>query len=115
LIKAGHKVAICEQMEDPKLATGADRGIIQREVVRVITPGTHIPEQPKENAYIMSILADRGKLGITVADLSTGEFTVYETDKPLEDELSRHEPREILLPQSLKGNFHYEELSRRYF
>ncbi|MGO9016033.1 MAG: DNA mismatch repair protein MutS [Dissulfurispiraceae bacterium] len=115
LIKAGHKVAICEQIEDPKLEKSPDKGIIQREVVRVITPGTHIPEQPKENANIMSILANRGKLGITVADLSTGEFTVYETDKPLEDELSRYEPREILCPQSLKDNFHYEELSGTYF
>jgi len=115
LIKAGHKVAICEQVEDPKQAKNTDKGIIQREVVRVITPGTHIPEQPKENAYIMSIFAGKGKLGITVADLSTGEFTVYETDKPLEDELSRYEPREILFPQSLKSNFHYEELSAGYF
>ncbi len=115
LIKAGHKVAICEQVEDPKLAKSPDRGIIQREVVRVITPGTHVPEQPKENAYLMSVLTNQGKLGITVADLSTGEFTVYETDKPLEDELSRYEPREILCPQSLKNNFHYEELSTGYF
>ena len=51
LIKAGYKVAICEQMEDPKDA----KGIVQREVVRVITPGTHEPENPKENIYIMSI------------------------------------------------------------
>ncbi|HKN18370.1 MAG TPA: hypothetical protein VJW95_01130, partial [Dissulfurispiraceae bacterium] len=82
LIKAGHKVAICEQIEEPKLEKSPDKGIIQREVVRVITPGTHMPEQPKENANIMSILANQGRLGITVADLSTGEFTVYETDKP---------------------------------
>jgi DNA mismatch repair protein MutS len=115
LIKAGHKVAICEQVEDLKQAKAQERGIIQREVVRVITPGTHLPDQPKENAYIMSIISRQGKLGIAVADISTGEFTVYETDKPLEDELSRYEPREILCPQSVKTNFHYEELSRAYF
>ena len=53
LIKAGHKVAICEQMEDPKRPR-AEKGIIQRDVVRVITPGTHAPEHPKENNYILS-------------------------------------------------------------
>ena len=54
LIKAGHKVAICEQMEDAKEAKGTEKGIIQRDVVRVITPGTHTPEHPKENNYILS-------------------------------------------------------------
>ncbi|MBF0559049.1 MAG: DNA mismatch repair protein MutS [Nitrospirae bacterium] len=111
LIKAGHKVAICEQVDDPK----QEKGIIQREVVRVITPGTHIPEEPKQNTYIMSVLTRQGKLGIAIADLSTAEFTVYETDKPLEDELSRYEPREILCPQSMKEDLQYEELSRRYY
>lgn len=108
LIKAGHKVAICEQVEDPKLA----KGIVQREVVKVITPGTHIPEQPKENAYIMSIFPYQGLTGITVADLSTGEFIVYETDKSIEDEIGRHEPREILCPKSTEDNIHYQEAFR---
>lgn len=106
LIKAGLKVAICEQMEDPKQA----KGIVQREVVKVITPGTHMPEQPKENAYIMSIFPHRDICGVTVADLSTGEFMVYETDKPVEDEVGRFEPREILLPWSMENNIHYQEL-----
>jgi DNA mismatch repair protein MutS len=105
LIKAGHKVAICEQVEDLK----QEKGIIQREVVKVITPGTHIPDQPKENAYIMSILSHQNITGITVADLSTGEFKVYETDKLIEDEISRHEPREILCPKSMEDNIHYQE------
>jgi len=111
LIKAGHKVAICEQVEDHKLA----KGIVQREVVKVITPGTHIPEQPKENAYIMSIFPYQGLTGITVADLSTGEFVVYETDKPIEDEIGRHEPREILCPKSTKDNIHYQEAFRGFY
>jgi len=105
LIKAGHKVAICEQMEDPKLA----KGIVQREVVRVVTPGTHQPDQPKENAYIMSIFPYQTVSGITVADVSTGEFIVYETGKPVEDEISRYEPREILCPVSMKENLYYKE------
>lgn len=111
LIKAGHKVAICEQVEDPKLA----KGIVHREVVKVITPGTYIPEQPKENAYIMSILPYQDICGITVADLSTGEFMVYETDKPIEDEISRHEPREILCPKSIADNFHYNDIFKGYY
>ncbi|MBF0329386.1 MAG: DNA mismatch repair protein MutS [Nitrospirae bacterium] len=106
LIKAGHKVAVCEQMEDPK----ATKGIVQREVVRVITPGTHIPEHPKENSYLMSVFPYKTSHGITIADLSTGEFTVFETYKPLEDEIGRFEPREIVCPRSIETNLHYQEL-----
>ncbi|MCX5718979.1 MAG: DNA mismatch repair protein MutS, partial [Nitrospirae bacterium] len=89
LIKAGYKVAICEQMEDPKEA----KGIVQRDIVRVITPGTHLSENPKENMYIVSIFPLRDKHGIAVADISTGEFIVYETDKNIEDEMYKFEPR----------------------
>lgn len=105
LIKAGHKVAICEQVEDPKQA----KGIVQREVVRVITPGTHVPEQPKENSFIMCVFPSQGKYGITVADLSTGEFSVFETDKPIEDEVGRFEPREVLCPRSAEHALHMQE------
>lgn len=105
LIKAGHKVAICEQVEDPKQA----KGIVQREVVRVITPGTHVPEQPKENSFIMCVFPSQGKYGITVADLSTGEFSVFETDKPIEDEVGRFEPREVLCPRSSEHALHTQE------
>jgi len=111
LIKAGHKVAICEQVEDPKQA----KGIVQREVIKVITPGTHQPDQPKENAYIMSVFPYQNTIGLTVADISTGEFVVYETDKPVEDEISRHEPREILCPASMKENLYYKEAFLGYF
>ena len=79
LIKAGHKVAICEQLEDAKEAKGPEKGIIQRDVVRVITPGTHAPEHPKENNYILSFFPDGKKHGIAAADISTGEFVIYET------------------------------------
>ncbi len=105
LIRAGHKVAVCEQVEDPKLA----KGIVQREVVRVITPGTHQPDEPKENTYIMSIFPYQNVSGIAFADVSTGEFIVYETDKPVEDEISRIEPKEILCPASMKENLYYKE------
>ncbi len=110
LIKAGYKVAICEQMEDPKDA----KGIVQREVVRVITPGTHEPENPKENIYIMSIFPSGDKHGVAGADISTGDFFVYETDKNIEDEMSRFEPREIIIPMGIKDNIFYSE-SLQYF
>lgn len=111
LIKAGYKVAICEQMEDPKEA----KGIVQRDVVRVITPGTHTPENPKENTYIISLFPSGDKHGIAVADISTGDFIVYETDKNIEDEMYRFEPREILIPQSIKGNIYYKEALGNFY
>ncbi len=111
LIKAGHKVAICEQLEDAKEA----KGIVQRDVVRVITPGTHAPEHPKENNYIMSFFPDGKKTGIAAADISTGEFVIYETAESVEDEFSRFEPKEILCPKALRENIHYSEILKNFY
>ena len=111
LIKAGLKVAVCEQVEDPKEA----KGIVAREVVRVITPGTHTPENPKEHSYLMGIFPAGRKHGIAVADISTGELIVFETAENIEDETGRFEPKEIVLPSGLRDNIHYQEtLSGRY-
>jgi DNA mismatch repair protein MutS len=106
LIKAGHKVAICEQVQDPKEATG----IVKREVVRVITPGTHTPEHPKQNNYVLSFFPKGNAHGIALADVSTGEFVIYETLRPLEDEIARFGPSEIVIPESLMDNIHYREM-----
>jgi DNA mismatch repair protein MutS len=111
LIKAGYKVAICEQMEDPKEA----KGLVQRDIVRVITPGTYAPENPKENSYIISLFPSGDKHGIAVADISTGELIVYETDENIEDEMYRFEPREILIPQGLKDGIHYKEALNNFY
>ncbi len=111
LIRAGHKVAICEQMEDPKDA----KGIVTREVVRVITPGTHAPENPKENNFIVSVWPSGRRHGVAAADISTGEFVVFETDNNIEDEVSRFEPREVLLPDSIREAIHYQEVFSGYF
>ncbi len=111
LIKAGCKVAICEQLEDPK----ETKGIVRRDVVRVITPGTYSPENPKENTYIVSIFPSANKHGIAVADISTGEFFMYETEENIGDELSRFEPSEVLTPHSLKDNIHYKEALDTFF
>ncbi len=111
LIKAGHKVAICEQLEDPKDA----KGIVDRAVVRVITPGTYSAENPKENVYIISVFPSGNRHGIALADISTGEFTMYETRDDIQDEVFRFEPREILIPKSIEGDIHYQEAFRQFF
>ncbi len=111
LIKAGHKVAICEQVEDP----GLTKGIVRREVVRVVTPGTHTPERPKQNNYIFSFAPQSGSHGIALADVSTGEFTVYESSKPIEDEILSAEPSEVIIPESLKDNIHYSEILKNLY
>jgi DNA mismatch repair protein MutS len=111
LIAAGHKVAICEQVEDPREA----KGVVKREVVRVITPGTFTPENPKENNYIASFFPLGTKHGIAVADISTGEFLIFETENPLEDELERFEPREVLYPEALGKDIHYQEILKNFF
>ncbi|MCX5874744.1 MAG: DNA mismatch repair protein MutS [Deltaproteobacteria bacterium] len=100
MIKAGFKVAICEQVEDPKEA----KGVVRREVVRVVTPGLVTDEQlldDKDNRYLAAI-CQKGKVwGLSLLDLSTGEFLVSEReDLPaLIDELGRLIPSEILLPE----------------
>ena len=102
LIDKGYKVAICEQVEDPKTA----KGLVKREVVRVITPGTLLDDQmlqEKDNNFIAALYRTGGNLGWAVADLSTGEF--WATQFPAAnrqlflDELQRWRPRELLLPE----------------
>ncbi len=98
LIEKGFKVAICEQVEDPKLA----KGIVKREVIRVVTPGTIIDEallDEKNNNYLAVIYALADKLGIAVSDISTGELYTTEVGSPdmAINEIARYEPREILL------------------
>ena len=111
LIKAGLKVAICEQLEDPKEA----KGIVERDVVRIITPGTYTPDNPKENVYIMSVFPSGNVHGIALSDISTGEFIVYETTDNVQDEVSRFDPREILLPQSIRNDLHYQQALQQFF
>ncbi len=100
LVRAGHKVAICEQVEEPK----ETKGIVKREVARVVTPGTFLPDNPKENNYIIGLFLKENIFGIAVADISTGEFLIYETHNSVEDEINRFQPKEILYPFSFKGN-----------
>jgi len=100
MIKAGFKVAICEQVEDPKEA----KGVVRREVVRVVTPGLVTDEQlldDKDNRYLAAICQKGKEWGLSLLDLSTGEFLVSEREDlaALLDELGRLAPSEILLPE----------------
>lgn len=97
LVNKGYKVAICEQVEDPKLA----KGLVKREVVRIVTPGTNLNMQSLEetkNNYLMSIAYTPAKIGLSVADVTTGDFylTEVEDTKRLMDELMKYEPSEIV-------------------
>src|SRR4030042_3197440 len=111
LVKAGYKVAICEEMEDHKEA----KGIVHRDIVRVITPGTYLPDNPKENSYIISLFPLGDKHGIAVIDISIGNLIIYETTENIEDEMFRFEPREILIPESIKDNTHYNDTLNRFY
>jgi DNA mismatch repair protein MutS len=105
LLRAGYKIAVCDQMEQP----GPGKKLVRREVVRVITPGTATSAnvlEPKENNYLAALArAPSGNaVGLAYADVTTGEFLVTEfsgsdADEKLRDELHRLKPREILLPR----------------
>ena len=100
LLKRGYKVAVCQQVEDPKKA----KGLVKRDVVRVVTPGTAIDESVLEdgaNNYLCAVdySPEGGRHGVAFLDLSTGEFTttVAEENELLGDEIARRRPSEILL------------------
>jgi len=100
LIEKGYKVAVCEQLDDPKLYKGKD--VVPRGVVRVITPGTIIENnylQQTANNYICSLFEEKGLYGLAYSDVSTGEFKV--TQAPLNmilSELARIKPAEVIGP-----------------
>ncbi|MBO6129017.1 MAG: DNA mismatch repair protein MutS [Pseudobutyrivibrio sp.] len=102
LVARGYKVAICEQVEDPKEA----KGLVKREVIRVVTPGTNIDQLALEegsNNYIMSLVYNRGIFGISACDVSTADFYLTEVDstRKLVDELYRFNPAEIIYNKSI--------------
>lgn len=97
LVSKGYKVAICEQMEDPKLA----KGLVKRDVVRIVTPGTNLNVQSMDesrNNFLMSIAFFQSRIGISVADVTTGDYylTEAEDDKKLLDEINKYHPSEIV-------------------
>ncbi len=98
LVKSGFKVAVCEQVEDPRTA----KGIVRREVVEVITPGTIMAPgllSTKVNNYLAAVCPSKKSWGLSYVDLSTGEFWVTEVDSgALADEIARIGPAEVVLP-----------------
>lgn len=120
LLEAGHKVAVCEQVEDPRIA----KGVVQREVVRVISPGTITETEALDargNNFLVSVFRGANDFGLALADVSTGEFRLTRVIdwKTLLDEIGRIGPSEILisdeddgLRSDLGGEFPGVHLSR---
>ncbi|MBC8059929.1 MAG: DNA mismatch repair protein MutS [Clostridiaceae bacterium] len=107
LISKGYKVAICEQLEDPTLA----KGIVERGIVKIITPGTYTDSsflEDTRNNYIMSLFVEENQAGICFADISTGDFnctfSIYDIDIIL-DEISKYNPSEILIQEDISEKF----------
>jgi DNA mismatch repair protein MutS len=118
LIRRGFKVAICEQVEDPKLA----KGIVKREVIRVVTPGTVLDASlldAKDNNYLASLYPAKNGYGLSFLDISTGDFFVAEIDgadnlAELDTMLARFTPREIVLPRAYPVDDGLSGLLRQY-
>jgi len=116
LLDKGHKVAICEQVEDlpagrqgPKLA----QGVVKREVIRIITPGTVIEPNlltEKSNNYLLAINSEKAKFGLAYVDITTGEFKVTEflERQKVQDEVQRINPAEILISDLLNASLEPE-------
>ena len=104
LIQKGYKVAICEQMEDPKMA----KGIVKREISRIVTPGTNMNAEAMEqnkNNYIMSVNRVEDMIGVAIADVTTGEFLVteFKEEEKFMDEVAKYSPSELLVNEDLKN------------
>ncbi|NCP78630.1 MAG: DNA mismatch repair protein MutS, partial [Desulfuromonadales bacterium] len=106
LVENGFKVAICEQVEDPKTA----KGIVKREVVKVVTPGLITDTdtlEPKENNFLLALVGAQGTgFGLAHIDITTGDFRVTQLDTPekVTSELASLQPRELLLPEGEEGD-----------
>lgn len=115
LVSKGYRVAICEQMEDPKLA----QGLVKREVTRIVTPGTNINSEhveEKRNNYIMSVNRTCDRLGIAICDITTGEFfvTEFEEEDKFWDEVAKYRPSEIIINEENAGGIDIERLKKSY-
>ena len=116
LVQKGYKVAIAEQMEDPKLA----KGLVKREVIRVVTPGTITSAQALDetkNNYLMGIVCTDGRYGVATADISTGDFLVteVETERERYDEINKFSAPEIICNNAFyMSGVDLEELKNRY-
>ena len=115
LVDRGYKVAICEQMEDASQA----KGIVNREVIRVVTPGMVLEDellQPKVNNFLMAIAPGEERFGVSFLDASTGDFLASEvnTVQSLLDEVMRMEPKEVLLPESARAQAPIKQMMKGF-
>lgn len=118
LVEKGYKVAICEQVEDPKSA----KGLVRREIVRVISPGTVTDNRflkPEKNNFLMAVFAEGALTGCAFLDLSTGEFYVTQSRGPrlafVSAQMSRFHPAEVLFATKLYEDEKFiQELTRRF-
>jgi DNA mismatch repair protein MutS len=117
LIRKGHKVAICEQVEDPRMA----KGIVKREVVRLVTPGTVLESgmlNEGTNNYLMSVTRERDEIGLAFVDVSTGEFLTTQLQgedvkAKLKNEIIRFRPAESILPKELNSDSEFVRLIKK--
>ena len=115
LVSKGYKVAICEQVEDPKNA----RGIVKREVIRVVTPGTNLNLQAlddSKNNYLLCVAYFPGKIGMSVADVTTGDYYLTEVEdiRKLQDEINKYAPSEVICNEPFfVSGYDIEELKTR--
>ena len=114
LVRAGQRVAICEQLEDPKLA----KKIVKRGITELITPGVSFSDNVlnhKENNFLAAIHIEKQSVGVALLDVSTGEFFVSEGDTPhVEQILNNFQPREVLFEKRKTELFHERFGSRFY-
>ena len=116
LVQKGYKVAIAEQMEDPKLA----KGLVKREVIRVVTPGTITSSQALDetkNNYLMAVVYTGNNYGIATVDITTGDFFVTEvsSERAFVDEINKYTPSELICNEALfMSGLDMEELKNRF-
>jgi DNA mismatch repair protein MutS len=103
LVRAGYRVAVCEQLEDPKLA----KGIVKRDVIEVVTPGVSFNDKlldHKKNNYLLSIYLEDETVGLAFSDISTGEFQTFQVARnELNQQIGSINPSEILIPKKYKN------------
>ncbi len=115
LIEKGYKVAICEQLTDPK----ESKGLVERDIIRVVTPGTVIEQsmlEEKRSNYILGVVTQKNRAGVAFCDVSTGEFCLYQIEDAktrLADELARLSPSEIVTPDAVSFRLEQPEMASR--
>lgn len=115
LVSKGYKVAICEQVEDPKTA----KGIVKREVIRIVTPGTNLNVQAMDdtkNNYLICVSYFPGRIGMSVADVTTGDYYLTELEdiRKLQDEINKYAPSELICnEQFFVSGYDIDDLKNR--